>query len=101
MVSTNFAARISKILACNWNLALKRPLLYGVEGPISQWHLASSGPITAPGMLIFANHLEPLPSLGADLLPVSYFVNAIVKLKHLVYFFGYPPTCLLVTLHTL
>jgi len=52
-------------------------------------------------MLIFANHLEPLPSLGADLLPVSYFVNAIVKLKHLVYFFGYPPTCLLVTLHTL
>jgi len=30
------------------------------------------------------HHLEHLPSFGSDLLPVSYLVNAVVKLKHLV-----------------
>jgi len=46
-------------------------------------------PDTAPGMLVFANHLEPLPSF-ADLLPVGYFVDAVVKLKHLVDNIGCP-----------
>jgi hypothetical protein len=41
-------------------------------------------------MLVFANHLEPLPSFGADLLPVSYIVNAVVNINHLVYNTGCP-----------
>ena len=36
-------------------------------------------------MLLFANHLELLLSFASQL-----FVNAVVKLKHLVYNFGCP-----------
>jgi len=60
-------------------MVLKGPFLNGTRLPVDQillmgwWYL----PIA-------------LPNLKADLLPVSYFVNAVIKLNHLDYAFGCP-----------
>jgi hypothetical protein len=61
--------------ACTWYLSAHFSMALGL-----QWT-----EFIVPGMLVCANHPIILLSFGANVLPASYFNNAIVELEYLIY----------------